>query len=159
MAAKPERWDLEVDLVAVGSGLAALTPAIVAHDLGAKVCVLEKAPKLGGVSAYGAGEVFVPANHKMREAGNEDSLEAGRAYLEFLSAGFADPELLDTLAEVQFLLGQDAQAVATGEEALALAPDQPYYREQLRRFLGERPRGDRKNFAARTIPVSISSTR
>jgi len=94
---KPDQWDLEVDLVAVGSGLGAVTPAIVAHDLGAETVILEKAPKLGGVCAYGAGEVFVPANHKMGDHGLEDSLEAGRQYLEFLAAGFADAGLMDTL--------------------------------------------------------------
>ena len=90
-------FDHEVDLVVVGSGLAALTPAIVASDLGAEVLVLEKAPKLGGVCAYGAGEVFVPANHRMLARGAEDLLEAGREYLEFLAAGFADPTLMDKL--------------------------------------------------------------
>ena len=97
MSLKPDSWDLEVDLVAVGSGLGSLSAAIAAKDLGAEVVVLEKAPKLGGVCAFGGGEVFVPNNHKMRELGIEDSDEAGRQYLEFLSAGFADPKLMDKL--------------------------------------------------------------
>jgi 3-oxosteroid 1-dehydrogenase len=97
MAAKPDRWDLEVDVVCVGSGLGGICAAIAAHDAGAQCVVLEKAPRLGGVSGYGGGEVFVPNNHKMREAGIEDSDEAGRAYFEFLSAGFADRELTDVL--------------------------------------------------------------
>jgi 3-oxosteroid 1-dehydrogenase len=96
MAARAH-WDLEVDVVAVGSGLGAVGAAIVAHDLGAEVAVLEKAPKLGGVCAYGGGEVFVPNNHKMRELGIEDSDDAGRRYFEFVSAGFADPELMERL--------------------------------------------------------------
>ena len=99
MASKPARWDLEVDVVAVGSGLGAICSAIVAHDLGQQVVVLEKAPKLGGLCAYGGGEVFVPNNHKMAEIGATDSDEAGRQYLEFLSAGFADPELLGKLLD------------------------------------------------------------
>ena len=99
MASKPARWDLEVDVVAVGSGLGAISAAIMAHDLGQQVAVLEKAPKLGGLSAYGGGEVFVPNNHKMAEIGVTDSDEAGRQYLEFLSAGFADPELLGKLLD------------------------------------------------------------
>jgi 3-oxosteroid 1-dehydrogenase len=99
MAEKPARWDLEADLVAVGSGLGAICASIAARDLGQEVVVLEKAPKLGGVCAYGGGEVFVPNSHKMREQGIEDSDEAGRAYFEFLAAGFADPELQRTLLD------------------------------------------------------------
>ncbi len=93
------RWDLEVDWVAVGSGLAGLTSAIVAHDLGKQVVVLDKAPKLGGLSGYGGGEVFVPNNHKMVELGLEDSIDSGRTYFEFISAGFSDPALMDRLFE------------------------------------------------------------
>jgi len=99
MASVDETWDLEVDVVAVGSGLGGLTAAIVAHDLGRSVVVLEKAPVLGGVSAYSLGQVFVPQNHKMAEAGIVDSAADARSYLEFLAGGFADPELLEKLLE------------------------------------------------------------
>ncbi len=112
MARIPRRWDLEADLVAVGSGLGALCAAIVAHDQGARCVVLEKAPKLGGVCAFGGGEVFVPDNHKMREAGIEDSLEAGRAYAEFLAAGFGSDahrnKWLDTMHEAISFYGEQA---------------------------------------------------
>ena len=91
------RWDLEVDVVCLGSGLGALSAAIVAHDAGARVAILEKAPKLGGVSAYSAGEVWLANNPKLREQGLEDSDEAGRRYLEFLAGGYAEPELRDAL--------------------------------------------------------------
>jgi 3-oxosteroid 1-dehydrogenase len=90
-------WDLEVDLVALGSGLGGVGAAITTCDLGGQAVVLDKAPKLGGVCAYGGGEVFVPNNHKMRELGIEDSDEDGRRYFEFVAAGFADPELQSTL--------------------------------------------------------------
>jgi len=49
-----------------------------------------------------------------------------------------EPTILDTLAELQFLTGEKDAAVATIEEAMALAPSEPYYAEQRRRFLGER---------------------
>ena len=97
MASLPSRFDLEVDVVAAGSGLGAITAAIVVHDLGGEVAVLEKAGKLGGVCGYGGGEVFVPNNHKMRELGIDDSDEAGRDYYRFVAAGFADPVLQDRL--------------------------------------------------------------
>jgi membrane associated rhomboid family serine protease len=51
--------------------------------------------------------------------------------------------LLDTLAEVLFQLGESEHAVETIERAIAQEPDEPYYREQRRRFLGERPADDR----------------
>ena len=102
MHERPAGWDLEVDVVAVGSGLGSIGAAIAAHDRGSRAVVLEKAPRLGGVCGYGGGEVFVPNNHKMRELGIADSDDAGRRYFAFLSAGFADPalqkKLLDTHA-------------------------------------------------------------
>jgi membrane associated rhomboid family serine protease len=55
----------------------------------------------------------------------------------------ADPNLLDTLAEVQFVAGHSEEALDTIEEAIALAPGETYFREQRRRFSGERARGDR----------------
>ena len=54
-----------------------------------------------------------------------------------------EPTLLDTLAEVQFVLGDVDSAIATIDEAIARAPGEVYYREQRRRFTGERSRDDR----------------
>src|SRR3954466_11007551 len=99
MALFGNKWDLEVDVVAVGSGLGGLCAAIVAHDAGKRAVVLEKASKLGGGCAYSGGEVFVPANHLMAAAGLEDSREAGLRYLQFLAAGYADPALQAALLD------------------------------------------------------------
>ena len=100
MASRPAQWDLEVDVLSVGSGLGGLSSAIVAHDAGKKVAVLEKAPKLGGVCAYSGGEVFVPGNHKMREEGVAEAEGGGQPYFQFLSGGYNDKELLRKLLEV-----------------------------------------------------------
>jgi membrane associated rhomboid family serine protease len=54
-----------------------------------------------------------------------------------------EPNVLDTLAELQFLLGFEERALATIEEAIGIQPGERYFREQRRRFLGERSREDR----------------
>lgn len=59
---------------------------------------------------------------------------------------WADPAVLDTLAEIHFASGRSDLALRLADAAVALAPDEPYYREQRRRFAGEggaggRPRG------------------
>ena len=60
--------------------------------------------------------------------------------------GRMEATILDTLAEVQFGLGMDAAAISAIDEAIALEPDDSYYREQRRRFAGERPRGNRPEY-------------
>jgi membrane associated rhomboid family serine protease len=54
-----------------------------------------------------------------------------------------DANVLDTLAEVAFLLGHEEEAIAMIDEAIALAPYEPYFQEQRKRFTGERARDDR----------------
>lgn len=54
-----------------------------------------------------------------------------------------DPTLLDTLAEVLFQLGRPQLAVTVIDEAIHRAPGETYYREQRRRFTGERDPHDR----------------
>ncbi len=51
--------------------------------------------------------------------------------------------ILDTLAEVLFLVGKRDLAVQTIDEAIHLEPMEPYFREQRRRFTGERDFDDR----------------
>ncbi len=54
-----------------------------------------------------------------------------------------DPNLLDTLAEVLFAAGRSPEALEIIDEAILLAPGESYFREQRRRFLGERAPADR----------------
>lgn len=54
-----------------------------------------------------------------------------------------DPNVLDTLAEAQFRAGDADSALVTIDEAIELAPDEAYFREQRRRFAGDRAAEDR----------------
>ena len=52
------------------------------------------------------------------------------------ATNFADPVVLDTLAEVHFASGRTDLALRLADAAVALAPNDPYYREQRERFAG-----------------------
>ena len=82
-----EKWDIEVDLVSVGSGIGGLSAAIVAHDAGAEVVILEKTAHVGGLTAYSGGEIWCGANHLEEERGIADSEDDTRAYLHYISGG------------------------------------------------------------------------
>jgi 3-oxosteroid 1-dehydrogenase len=71
------KWDIEADVVSVGSGGGGLSAAITAHDHGASALVLERSHQVGGVTAYSMGEVWIPGNHLARAAGIQDTPESG----------------------------------------------------------------------------------
>ena len=60
---EPNRRLAACDVVVVGSGAAALAAAIVAHDRGAQVLVVEKSDEIGGTSAVSGGVLWMPGNH------------------------------------------------------------------------------------------------
>ncbi|MBE0595890.1 MAG: FAD-binding protein [Desulfuromonadales bacterium] len=92
-------WDMEADVVVVGSGGGAFTAAIVAHDKGAKPVILEKSSKLGGTTAVSGGAMWVPLNKHMAKLGIPDSREEALAYCKKLTAGRADDRLVETYVD------------------------------------------------------------
>ena len=100
----PEKWDLEVDLVSVGSSTGGLAAAIMGHDLGLKTVLLEKSDALGGGTALSGGVLWIPYNHHMLEAGISDSREEALTHIRRISLGRHDEEqvatYLDTGPEV-----------------------------------------------------------
>jgi len=83
-------WDLEADVVILGSGGSGLIAALTASDNGARTIVLEKSPMIGGTTAMSGGIVWVPNNPHMRQPGLHDSRADALAYLESLSLGVMD---------------------------------------------------------------------
>lgn len=86
----PTKWDLEADVVSIGSGGGGLCAAITAHDHGASALVLERSDQVGGVTAYSMGEVWIPGNHHSAALGINDSPASGYRYIKRLSMGYGN---------------------------------------------------------------------
>jgi 3-oxosteroid 1-dehydrogenase len=76
--------DLTVDWLVVGAGAGGMTAAVVAHQLGGSVLVVEKEAVYGGTTAKSGGVAWIPANHRQAEVGVNDSAEEGYCYLKGL---------------------------------------------------------------------------
>jgi succinate dehydrogenase/fumarate reductase flavoprotein subunit len=87
------------DVAVLGSGAAGLTAALAAAVDGARVAVFEKAELLGGTTALSGGTIWIPGNRPARDAGIDDSSEAGLEYLHSLSLGMILPELAEALID------------------------------------------------------------
>ena len=92
-------WDMEFDVVVMGSGLAGLSAALAAHELGMHPIVLEKGGLVGGGSCYSYGLIWVGMNHIARAAGYADSREAVIEYMEFLGGGSSKADRMLTFVD------------------------------------------------------------
>lgn len=72
---------LDCDLLVIGSGAAGLSAAVTAAHHGLRVIVAEKAPVMGGTTAWSGGWIFTPRNPLARRAGIVEDIEAPRTYL------------------------------------------------------------------------------
>ncbi|CAN5363169.1 FAD-dependent oxidoreductase [soil metagenome] len=85
-------WDAEYDLVCAGSGAGGIAAAITAASRGARVLVIEKDGRAGGVTALTGGQIWVAPNPPQTAAGMGDSEADATAYLDFLSAGMGSTD-------------------------------------------------------------------
>ncbi len=79
-------FDLEYDLLVVGSGAGALAAALRARLAGARVLVVEKDKLWGGTSATSGGGIWIPGSHLAAAVGQPDDLEDAFQYIRALSA-------------------------------------------------------------------------
>jgi 3-oxosteroid 1-dehydrogenase len=63
------QFDVQADVVIVGSGVAGATGAICARASGFEVIILEKNHLLGGTTALSGGGIWAPCNRFMRAYG------------------------------------------------------------------------------------------
>lgn len=87
------------DVVVVGAGTAGIVCAITAHDLGARVCVIEKADRPDGNSIYALGTVAAWGTKWQKACGIQDSRQAMYDDMIKVSAGRGDPELTATYVD------------------------------------------------------------
>jgi succinate dehydrogenase/fumarate reductase flavoprotein subunit len=79
----PQEWDVEADVVVVGFGAAGMAASVTAHDLGANVVILEKAPEgQEGGNTRVAGQGYL----------NTSSVDKAIAYLTALCGPYTVPE-------------------------------------------------------------------
>lgn len=83
------------DVVVVGSGAAGMMAALRSVIGGAKVTVLEVSDLFGGTSATSGGGMWLPRNRLSREAGVQDSREAVKTYLSYLTSGVTAESVID----------------------------------------------------------------
>lgn len=74
-------WDMEVDVLVVGSGASGLTAAIKAADAGLRTVVLESTEKWGGTTNLSGGGLWMPTNPLMAKLGIPDSVDDALAYM------------------------------------------------------------------------------
>lgn len=87
-------WDESVDLLVIGSGAAAMTAALVAHDRGGRALLIEKSDRYGGSSAMSGGSLWIPNNHLMLEVDLNDTPEDALTYLKAVTRGAVPEEKL-----------------------------------------------------------------
>jgi 3-oxosteroid 1-dehydrogenase len=124
------------DWIVVGSGASGLASAAAAAERGAATLVLEKAPVLGGATAYSYGSLWAGCNHLQRAAGLDDSPDATLAYLRFLGGGLVDERRLETFATDAARVIEHVAGLGVAFQEVAGLPDHYYPIAP-----GARPRG------------------
>jgi 3-oxosteroid 1-dehydrogenase len=89
----------EFDVVVVGSGLAGLSAALAASELGLRTVVLEKTKLIGGGSTWSMGAIWVGANDVARERGIFDNADSVKKYLQFIAGGEGDADRIAAFVE------------------------------------------------------------
>jgi len=105
----------EYDVIVCGAGAGGMTAALTAAHRGLSVLLCEATEQVGGTTSTSAGTLWLPGNRHGREAGHNDSVEAGRRYLEALIG----PD--DHLGRRQAFLETADEAIAFLEAQCGLA--------------------------------------
>jgi len=98
-APMPSRWDTEVDVIVVGTGLAGMCAGINSAEKGAKTLILDKMSRLGGTSLI-SGLNFACVGSDFQKAQRvEDKPEWLAADMTAVAEGLGDPDLALVMAQ------------------------------------------------------------
>ncbi len=123
----PEKWDMEVDLVSIGSGIGGLAAAITARENGCSAVVLEKSGQVGGVTALSQGQTWIAGNHLAAELGIEDSVESGFRYLKRLAMDYGtDAAMLNLTVHAREALRYFEDKIGLKMQVIRDCPDYYY---------------------------------
>ena len=76
-----KKFDLEKDVVVIGSGAAGMVAALAAYQQGSNVLLIESTSFIGGNSAISGGGVWIPNNHVLQRSCINDSYQQALEYL------------------------------------------------------------------------------
>src|SRR5512134_1078290 len=110
------------DVIVVGAGAAGMAAACTAAVKRARVLLIECSDRVGGTTAISGGMVWIPSNHKMREAGIEDSLDQARCYLRATVPGAEDDPRMQAFLE----RGDEALRFLEAHTSIRFHPVQRY---------------------------------
>ena len=114
MTVEHSRREWDCDLLVIGGGAAGLSAAVTAAYHGLKVIVAEKAPVLGGATAWSGGWMWAPLNPLSQADGIVEDIDEPRTYLKHaLGEDYDEPR-------VEALLQNARHMVAFFEKHTAL---------------------------------------
>ncbi|MBW1902633.1 MAG: FAD-dependent oxidoreductase, partial [Deltaproteobacteria bacterium] len=99
MPSGSKKWDLETEVLVVGSGCAGFSAAVSAHDNGARVTLIEKTDQFGGTTSMSGGGSWVPNSHHNIKRGVSDSREKALGYAKMLTKGRAADDLIEAYVD------------------------------------------------------------
>ncbi len=114
-----EHWDMEADVICVGSGTAGCAAAATATDAGSSVVVIEKMPVLGGTTSKSGGVLWIPNNYLLREAGVVDEKRDCMRYM----ARYSFPQFYDPGSDMLGLVEADYRLIEAFYDNAATAVD------------------------------------
>ena len=99
MTGIPEKWELETDVLVIGSGAGGSRQPYPPMTMGPELLLIEKTDLFGGTTAMGGGGMWIPNNHHNVEKGVSDSREKALGYAKLLTKGRAADELIEAYVD------------------------------------------------------------